>query len=290
MRSLLLPGTFNAARMICLVVVGLTSCGINDNLEDLNAPSNVMKVTFFDVDQGDACLFEMPNGAVVLIDGGDDGYGDAVINPALDERKITVIDLLVLTHPHADHCGGLDEVLEHVGVREIWENGETLGTVAYNRFASARDAVGADILHPVEGTFVDMGAVHILVIGAQQEYEGENNDSLVLKISYGDVDFLMTGDIEAEEQLDEVDDYKTALNSEVLKVPHHGSRNLCLDFTTAVCPQCAIFSSGEGNEYGHPHAETLEIYKNLGATLYRTDLLGDISAWTNGSALEVGNF
>ena len=217
--------------------------------------------TFLDVGQGDAILLELPNGKVILVDGGNNGDGDKIIVPFLKKKGIDTIDLVVLTHPHADHCGGLDEVLEQLKVKEIWENGERAKSKAYKDFAKARKKEKATLKNPKQNDTVTWGDVKIKVLNTNENYEKKNNDSIVLMVSYGDIDVLLGGDIEGEEQQDLVDDYGSKLESEIVKVPHHGSKYYDKDFVKTAKAKHAVFSTGKDNRYGHPVPKVIKDYK-----------------------------
>lgn len=245
-----------------------------------------LTVTFIDVGQGDSALLELPDGEIVLVDGGDNGEGFAAILPLLDDKGIEVVDLMVLTHPHSDHCGGLDEVLMAKEVLEIWENGETLATATYLDFADARDAEGAQVLLPEQGFERVYGDASLTVLNAEEGYEGENSDSIVLMVDFGETAVLLTGDIEADEQGDLVDDYGAALGCDVIKVPHHGSWNLDPEFVELASPDLAVISCGEVNDYGHPHQEAIDAYLDAGAVVCITFEAGDVTALSDGIAVE----
>jgi len=245
-----------------------------------------LTVTFIDVGQGDSTLLQLPGGEVVLVDGGDNGEGFASILPLLDEQGIEVLDLVVLTHPHSDHCGGLDEVILAKDVLEIWENGETLETVTYEEYADARDAEGALLDLPEQGDQRVYGEVGITVLNSDEGYEGENNDSIVLAVEYGQIELLLTGDVEALEQADLVDDYGDALACDAIKVPHHGSWNQDPEFITLVAPTYAVISCGEVNDYGHPHQVTIDAYLDVADELCITFEAGDVTLWSDGADLD----
>ncbi len=236
--------------------------------------------------QGDSALFVLPDGFTILIDGGDEGLGDGRVIPALQDRGVARLDLLVLSHPHADHCGGLDEVLSKVPVDEIWENGEGMNTGPWDDYAQARDASGAEVTVPQAGFELVVGDVLIEVLSANGGYEGQNNDSLVIMLTYGDVKILTTGDIEAEAQGELLSKYGSGLEAHVVKVPHHGSWNQQPSFAPYTSPEIAVISCGAGNEYGHPHQESIDSYQATGAAVCRTDFLGNISVTTDGETLE----
>jgi competence protein ComEC len=253
---------------------------------DIGGPGD-LTITFVDVGQGDAAILELPDGEVLLIDGGDNNAGFGAILPLLDDKEIETIDLMVLTHPHKDHCGGLDEVLLAKEVLEIWENGETLETATYGDFAEARDSEGALLAVPDQGETRSYGPVQLTVLNSGEGYEAENNDSIVLLFDYGQLRFLFTGDVEAEEGADLVADHGDLLDCDVLKVPHHGSWNFDDGFVEHAAAEHGVISSGEGNDFGHPHQEAIDAYLAAGTTLCRTDQSGDVVAWSDGTDLQL---
>lgn len=277
-----------ASIIVFLLLAAIPSCDIDRGLksglpaEDAGAGSGDLVATFIDVWQGDAALFELPDGSTLLIDGGDQGYGASTVAPLLEAKGIDVIDLMVLTHPHSDHCGGLDEVMERVDVLEIWDNGEDGDSYSWDEYEEARDNEGATVLVPPVGLVRQFGQVSLEVLHADSGHEGENNDSLVLMMTHGQVSFLLTGDVESEGQEEMVTLHGSSLRCDVLKVPHHGSWNQYEQFAFHAHPAFAVISSGEGNEYGHPHQETLDLYEGLGSSLCRTDTLGDVEITTDG--------
>jgi competence protein ComEC len=283
------PGGWAALAVVAALAAGCaidTSPSVDDGGVDGGVSDGLFHATFIDVGQGDSALFVLPDGTVVLVDGGEEGHGLAEVVPLLEEKGIAAIDLLILTHPHSDHCGGLDEVMDHVQVAEIWEDGETLSTPAYAGFAAARDASGAEVVHPAAGDARQLGETALDVLATSAGYADVNDDSLVVSLTYGDVRFLLTGDARNDEQLDLLDAYDTELGADVLKVPHHGSYHFDPAFPPAVSPKYAVISCGAGNDYGHPHQEALDAYAAIDATICRTDLMGDVTFTTDGTTLD----
>jgi competence protein ComEC len=281
------PTWFRRIVRTIFVAICLSPLGCADQETTDDPPVPVLTATFIDVGQGDATLFELPGGETILIDGGDNGYGLSKIQPILAAKSIAVIDLLVLSHPHADHAGGLDEVLEFFTVLEIWENGDRIDTATYGDFALAREAEGVPAVVPDQGTVRTYADVKITAMNREEGYPTPNNNSLVLKISYGDTDFLMTGDVEKEENIDLIEDWGHALECEILKVPHHGSRDFDEAFAEWVSPQLAVISAGRENRYGHPSEEAVRAYLDADATVCRTDTSGDITVSTDGVTIEI---
>ena len=280
------PGLAGRSAPLMLVVLVLFQIRC-DSLEmpEPGRADRVLTATFIDVGQGDSTLFELPGGTVILIDGGDGEHGSAAVLDLLRAKSIGTIDLLVLTHPHADHVGGLVAVLEALDVLEIWEGGAEADTEAYRNFVQARDSEGALVRVPDQSMIRNYGRVAIEVLNREEGYAGENNDSLVLKISYGDTAFLMTGDVEKEETIDLLKDWGEDLDCDVLKVPHHGSASFDPAFVKATSPELAVISVGTGNPYGQPAEETVDAYLDTGTALCRTDLSGSITVTTDGASL-----
>jgi competence protein ComEC len=247
----------------------------------------LLKVTFLDVGQGDSIFIQFPDKRNMLIDGGD-GRFDILPSYLWDER-IRKIDYLVLTHPHADHATGLINVLSSFKIGEVWDGGQEFTSSEYEKFLriitnkripykivragqrlNITPRIGIDILHPQKRFLKDGGSE-------------PNNNSVVMKLSYGKVNFLFTGDIEKEaEELLEIK-YGDQLHSTILKAPHQGSRtSSTLKFLKKVSPKCAIISVGIRNPFGHPNPEVLKRYQNLEIKVYRTDKNGAITITTDG--------
>jgi len=247
-------------------------------------------ITFLDVGQGDSAVVNLPDGKVMLIDGGkyEPDMGRAVIAPYLWSRGIRSIDYLVLTHPHPDHYGGLIYIIDNFRIGEVWLNGKGAGgaekffqeIVEKNinfRILRRGDVLEAEkytirVFHPYDEFFAD---------SERGDFSNENSGSLVLKYESGDVSVLFTGDIEteAEESLLPLAKW---LRSAIVKVPHHGGRTSSSSgFLEAVDPRVAVISLGKNNPYGHPHAETIEGLKAAGAEIYRTDIDGAVTITLN---------
>ena len=238
-----------------------------------------LNVYFFDVGQGDAILID--HGTYeVLIDGGDKASGIVnYLGPYLDGS----LEVVVATHPHADHIGGLIAVLDAFEVEEIWLNGDTSTTKTFQQFMSRVDAEGASVYEAERGDWIEVGVLTLLVLHPIKPlFDDINENSIVLRLSYGDIDFLFTGDAERKAETS-ILDFAAELQAEILKVGHHGSRtSSSAAFLAQVQPKVAIYMAGIGNRYGRPHEETISALEGIGAEIYGTDIYGTILIITDG--------
>ncbi len=245
-------------------------------------PEGTLELAFIDVGQGDSIFLRLSSGETILVDGGSQGAGNRAVVPFLRERNVEQLDLVVLTHPHEDHCGGLDEVIAAFPTLEVWESGERSDSGQYVEFQRARAASGARTLVPPQGLRRDLGELHLYVMNREEGRAGANDDSLVIQARFGQIEVLLTGDVTALEQRDLVGDFGNQLRSEVLKVPHHGSADFAPTFVSAVSPTWAVISVGLGNSYGHPAQSALAAYRQAGATICRTDQDGTVTGTSDG--------
>lgn len=260
-------------------------------------PESRLRVTFVDVGQGDAALIDLPDGRAALIDTGQGGRHPAVceLTGLLAARRRSRIDLVVVTHGHPDHYGGLEDLLARVDIGEIWLNGQLLTETPDGGFEALLNAAlrrGTKLRFTSElcETSSDFGGARFEVLWPCPRYDPAldlNDNSLTLRIRYGRRSFLFTGDLEAaaEERLLE----RGAIEPvDVLKVAHHGSRtSTTAPFVAAAAPSLAVVSSGAGNRYGHPSADVLARLRASGATLHRTDLQGGLIVVTDGERLRL---
>ena len=257
-----------------------------------------LHVMFFDVGQGDAIFIETPGGRQVVVDGGSDPL---LMTRLLGERmrfNDRHIDIVAATHPNSDHIGGLAQVLERYDVGAVLERRieyESAAYQAWSRAVKAEMAQGAKVIDASAGQVIALDAdVRIEVLGPPPILLGgtesdADNASLVLRLVYGEVSILLTGDIfsEAERALLASG---TALDSDVLKVPHHGSDSSSTrDFLSAVSPATAVISVGEGNPYGHPHANVMKRLRERVADgmLFQTAERGTVEFISDGETLWV---
>ncbi len=266
---------------------------------------NELRLTAVDVGQGSANLLELPGGDTVLIDGG--GFSDnsafdvgaRILAPLLWRRKIRSIDLVVLTHPNSDHLNGLLFMLQHFDVKEVWSNHEPVDAAGYRKWQEMltrrgithhdfqslpdrflRNGVSFEILAPPRD-FLDRRQA--------ETWRDPNNNSMVVRISYGKVSLLMTGDIAGQAEMELVGRYSgRRLRSTILMVPHHGSRKSnTMAFLSAVDPKEAVISAGWRNRFGFPHRETLERLAAAGSRVWCTADSGAIQIITDGETYRV---
>ena len=237
-----------------------------------------MEVHFLDVEQGD-CTLLLCGEYAVLIDAGEAQYGRTVTDYLL-RHGVEKVDLLVATHRHSDHIGGLVYVLENMSVSQILlnasdENADT-DTQSEELFLNAVRANGAPVQIAQNGMTFSFAEMDLTVLSFEQDTSDENERSLVLRADYGETSVLLTGDIGeyTEQHLLERD---VDLDCDILKVAHHGSNySGSDDFLAAVTPSYAVISCGKNNLYGHPGVQALERLNEHRSTVYRTDIMNGI--------------
>lgn len=241
-----------------------------------------LKVHFIDVGQGDSILIDLGE-TEILIDGGGKSPGVvAYLNNYVDGA----LEIMVATHPHADHIGGLIAVLDVFKVDEIWLNGDTSTSKTFKEFMNLVNSEGASVHEAERGNSIDVGVLSFLVLHPVKPLvDDTNNNSIVLRLSYGSIDFLFTGDAEKEAEAS-ILGAGLIVQANILKVGHHGSRSSSARLLDAVRPKVAIYMAGEDNRYGHPHEETITALTKVGAEIYGTDIHGTITITTDGKIYE----
>ena len=238
---------------------------------------------FIDVGQGDAVLISTPDGNI-LVDTSEKSAKDS-LKDYLGAAGVSELKYLVLTHPDADHIGNAQFVIENYKVENVVMTDYASTSKTYENLLDAIEEKKVNVIIPENGYSFKLGALTNTVIAPVKEYDDPNEMSLVIKSVYGDTSVMLTGDAEVESEEDILKKWSvSALQSDILKVGHHGSSTSTTEaFLKAVNPRVAIISCGEGNSYGHPHAETLERLENKGVKIYRTDEKGSIIYKTDGN-------
>lgn len=242
--------------------------------------NGILTVHFIDVGQADCELIELPNGKTMLIDAGNNDDGDLILD-YLKELDITEIDYLIGTHPHEDHIGSLDTVIDNLKIGRLYMPSATATTKTYKDVISSAEENGIDIIETLSNTTIYSDSdLKIATVAPTKEYTNLNNASIVIRLTYKKASFLFTGDAEAESE----NNISADISADVLKVGHHGSSTSTSDyFLERIDPMYAVISCGKGNSYGHPHYETLEKLENNDVTVYRTDQSGTIICRTSGN-------
>lgn len=253
----------------------------NDLLDEL-------KVHYIDAGQADATLFQFTYDNKpynILYDAGDWNKND-VVN-YLDAQGVTFIDLVIISHPHADHTGQLADIINTFGAGEVWLSGNTSTSQTFEQGLEAILASDADYYEPRTGDVFDIGPLKIDVLHPSNISGNLNEESISLLFTYGDVKFIFTGDAGKNEEL-EIINRESNIEADFLSLGHHGS-NTSTDpaFIQAINPSIAIYSAGANNSYGHPHPEVVSRVKDAGITLYGTDVHGTILVSTNGNEYDI---
>lgn len=238
----------------------------------------LLKAHFLDVGQGDSCFVELPNGQTMLVDAGTAQYGQRVVDYVC-EAGYESIDYVVMTHPDADHIGGMARVISSLSVGQIFapECGST--TKTWENLLDAIAAKGLTITAATAGTtVVQTGELSVSFVAPVSIVEGETNEnSAVTWIDYGGKTYYLTGDANASDLVTVAPGH-----ADVLKVSHHGSNTgTSQALVDRVTPSNAVISCGAGNSYGHPTAPVLAMLYASGANVYRTDLQGNVSSYTD---------
>lgn len=260
----------------------------HSNNEDNTETTGELEVHFIDVGQGDAIFIQAPE-QNVLIDGGDRGN---IVVEYLQERDVSHLDLVIGTHPHADHIGGLINVMQEFSVEEVIDPAVAHTTKTFEDYLTLIDNNNITFTEGRAGMARDLGGgANLDILHPTQPSSSHLNDaSVVARLSYGEVSFLFTGDVEEQAENELLSRDKQLLESDVLKVAHHGSSSSTSPaFLEATNPDFAVIMCGEDNTYGHPHSQVLELLRNHGVEVYRTDVHGSIVFVTDGETIDINS-
>lgn len=241
------------------------------------------EIHFIDVGQADSALV-ICDGHVMMIDGGNTDASSTVYT-YLTKLGISYIDVMVATHSDGDHVGGLPAALTKADVGVIYCPVTERDTSAFTTFKNKATSKGLMLTVPDVPSEFYLGSAKVRIIAPLREYDDNNNNSIILRIVYGENSFLFAGDAQREAEYSVVAAHEE-LKSDVLKVGHHGSYTSSnYVFLREVMPTYAVISCGRNNEYGHPHESALSRLRDCGATVYRTDESGDIICKSDGKEI-----
>ncbi len=272
------------ALLLAIALLLLSGCGFEYlQSEQAEMPETALQVSFLDVGQADAALV-FCEGEYMLIDGGNVDDGPYVVT-SLQERGVQSLAYVVNSHCDEDHCGGLTDVLEAFDAAHVFSSTTAYSTRAFTNFAAAAQAQRTPIEIPSPGDTFRLGSAEVTMLGPLRDYGNNNENSIVLRIDYGETSFLFTGDIGLTAE-DELVESGVELHATVLKVAHHGSAGSSgYVFLREVMPEYGVISVGAGNDYGHPTDAALSRLRDADVTLYRTDLQGTVTAVSDGKTV-----
>ncbi|MCI6284553.1 ComEC/Rec2 family competence protein [Selenomonas sp.] len=299
------------AFLLCMSLLLLAGCG-NQNASGDSASasgassassqtssvSGTLTVKMLNVGQGDAILIETPE-QTVLVDTSDVDERDK-LKKELKKAGVKNIDKVILTHPHADHIGGMDVLFDgEYKIGMIYDNGMPSTSKLFTGYLKKAKAQGVKRQGLKAGDVLDLGGgarFEVLSLGADLVKQGQakgykhdpNNESVVGRLVFGSFTMLFTGDAEKETEAAILQSHRDGVKSLVLKAPHHGSHTSSSKaYLDAVQPEVCLISCGAGNDYGHPHKETLAAYKKIKANVFETDKNGTITITTDGKTYDV---
>ncbi len=242
-------------------------------------------IRFVDVGQGDCTLITY-KGDSVLIDAGPVSAGESAA--AYVKTYAPIVDYFIITHPHEDHMGGAAEILENIDVENIIMPDKEVDTKFYENAMSIVEEKAINIIYAEPCMTFDTGNIRITIIDSMLDSGADdnlNNISIVARIDVGSTSIMTVGDAEAEEEMQILQNYAvegglydpSILDCDILKVGHHGSRTSTTpEFFEMISPDICVISCGQGNSYGHPHQETLDLLTEYGVEIYRTDESGTV--------------
>ena len=277
-------------KLIVFVFMGLLLSGCGGiEIKTPNEQTHNLKVHFLDVGQGDCILVQFPDGRNMLVDAGKNESAGRITD-YLNKTGVKKLDFVVGTHPHEDHIGSLDVVLQRFQIGAVFMPKVTTNTKTFRDVLEAVKDKGLKIKTAKSGVnLVRTDSLSVDIIAPQgTAYKSLNDYSAVIKISYDQVSFLLAGDAEAFSEREVLSNSAISPKADVLKVAHHGSRTSTSNaFLQTVAPKVALISLGAGNDYHYPHKSTLDRLKKAGIKILRTDEKGTVVISTNGKEMNI---
>ena len=271
---------FKGILLLLSMLFALTGCSVSEAtqhgmaVDTIQAEDVLLRVDFLNVGQADCALLST-NGHYMVIDGGNNGDADTILS-YLEGQGVEKLDAVVGTHPHEDHIGSLDAIINHFDVDAVYMPKIMHTSKTFEDVLDAVANKGLKIKSPSPGDTIDFNGLEIEVLGPQREYKDFNNNSIVLKVNAGETAFLFTGDAEETAEKD-ILQAGYDLQADVLKVGHHGSStSTSAEFLEAVSPSYGVISCGKDNKYGHPHQSALDRLSAAGVQVLRTDEMGTV--------------
>ncbi len=280
--------------MLVAMLIASAGCSAKKVVEQGQVSSGqeqgALQVKVLDIGQGDAILIR-GGGQTVLVDTGDIETRDKLV-AYIKKEGITAIDTVIITHPHADHLGGMLGVLENFKVKQIYDSGQTGTTALYRKYLSEvqKQKIPFNLVKAGDEISIT-NEIKLKFLAPSKPFITEsamNNNSIVAKLTYNQFSMLLTGDAEKESEKNMVKNYPKELKSTVLKAGHHGSNTSSSSgFLKAVAPEAVIISLGVNNDYHHPHPSTLKKYVDAQLKIYRTDLDGTVTITSDGKTYKI---
>ncbi len=269
--------------LIAIVFFAVLKSQGNSEYENLG---DDFRVHYIDVGQGDSILVQSGE-EYMLIDGGKNVAADTVVN-YLKSQNVKKLKYVIGTHPHEDHIGGLDDVIDTFDVENVIMPNVTHNTKSFEDVLDSIMNKGLTITPAVSGERYALGDAELLILAPNGDgYKDLNDYSVVARVQYGNTSFMFTGDAEGISEKEMIDVYGSSLRTDVLKLGHHGSTTSTTnDFLELVNPSVAVITVGKDNTYGHPHKEIIERLEKNNIRIYRTDLDGNILATSDGNSVE----
>lgn len=277
-------------------LLGLTGCTMAgapaaskgpDYLRDSVLDQSGLKVLFLDVGQGASQLLVSPNGKTMLIDAGDNDKEQLMLD-YMKKYGITKLDIVIGTHPDADHIGGLDKVIDHLDIGKVYLPKASSNTKTYESLLTSIKQKGLKVTTAKAGVKLDWDPdVQVEMLAPVKSYKDNNNNSAVVRLTHGANAILLTGDVESESEQDMIAS-KAELSADLMLVGHHGSNSsTTAAFLNKVKPKAAVIQVGKGNKYGHPKEKVLQRLEKQGVKVYRNDEQGTIAAISDGKQIRM---